>query len=177
MPIEPSDPTIDLTYVYTTSARLIRYLGSRGVEDWSSHDDTGIEDDTVVSDSIYQATAEINLYLLGLYNDSDLYKNSFVVDMATRLAACRLCSNRGNDLPQSLADECEKIIERLEKINAQHLTIPGVPLRADMRPTLSNRVIDRRYAQRSVRVERSTSTTSSTILRQDLVSGGPWYGW
>lgn len=175
MPIEPSDLTTDLAYVYTTEDRIERLLGSLASLEWSDHDDNGVTDPKVMSDSIYQGTAEIELYCRGLYLPEDMVNNTWVVSVCTQLSALRLCHNRGNSPPEGLVAECERLRRLLESVRTGDMTIPGLAMRADMRPAMVNRVIDRRFKRRTVRVDRQTSTDSPTMLRQDRVNDGPWY--
>ena len=175
MPTEPSDLTTDLEYVYTTSTRIDRVLGTSGATQWSDHNDDGFADTSVYEDAIYWATCEIDLYCRGIYSPADMVNNSWVVYACTRLAAWKLCQNRGNSPPEALENEAQRLLQQLESIRMGDMQIPGLSQRADMRPVMVNRVVDRRYTRRTVRVDRATSTDSPTVLRQDRLQDYDYY--
>ena len=135
--------------------------------DHADHDEDGVADTGVLDDCINQATEEIDLYVATRYERSDLADSNLVNRWATLFAAYFLTTRRGNPTPNSWEIEFQRIIELLQDVNDGKKKIPGIPLRADMRPSMSNLTIDRRYRRSTVRVTPTNSTDAPTTLTQD----------
>lgn len=162
-----------LSTVFTSLARIERKVSREAVIRWSDHDRDGYADTDVVNDAINQATSEIKLYAGKWYADSSLAAAPIINSWATTLACYFLASTRANPIPDSLQKEFERIMELLKQVAAGGLVLPGVAMNGDLRPTMSNRKIDRRYRRNTVRVIRSNSTDAPSVLGQDWASDYP----
>lgn len=159
---------------YCTAADLERYFSKVGVDHFADHDDDGIQEPGVVADAIERATDEINLYVLthGRYAIADLVGNRLLNSWCVVLATCDLCQTRGNGVPESVAMECQRIFELLEKVMDGKLNLPEVARQGQGVPTFSNLRLDRRYRDEKVRVIRSTSSKRSSTLERDWAYSG-----
>lgn len=155
---------------YCTEADAQRLFSAAGVTSFADHDANGTSDSGVVDDCINQATEEISYYCQR-YTPASLATSTLINRWATVLTVYFLCQRRGNDVPTSIVSEVERIMTRLEAIDAGH-QIPGLALRADLSPGFSNLRIDRRYPFRKQRVEPNSSEAASE-LRQDKVPFTP----
>lgn len=156
---------------YCSESQVERYLSSQGVIDFADHDEDGTANVEVVNDCINQATEEMDLYLRQRYTQDILGTSKLVERWATVLAARFLCQRRGNPVPASLEGEYERIANPdgglLARIADGSRQLPGLALREDLRPTMSNVDIDRRYQRSTVRVSRQNSSDAPTKLTQD----------
>lgn len=174
-PIEPSDQTTDLAYVYTTSLRISRLLGYFGLQQWTDHDNSGSPDDEVIRDAIWAATAEMDMFLAAIYDRAEMVDCALVVDWCTKLAAYRVCLNRGNEAPSGLVEEIKGIREHLLEIKKGMIQIPGMNPAFTWAPTMSNRVVTRNYARKSVRIDKQTSTIDQMDLNQHTYRSYNYY--
>jgi phage gp36-like protein len=158
---------------YCDEADMRRLFSVYGVTAFADHDQDGEPDAEVVNDCINQATEEVGLYAQQWYTPAQLDTSTLVNRWATTLACYFLCQRRGNGPPQSLADEFARIMARLEQIAAGTLKLPGIAMRDDMRPSMSNLRVDRRYPNSRIRVTPTNSTDAPTRLSQDVVSEVP----
>jgi phage gp36-like protein len=150
-----------------------RLFSSYGVTAFADHDGDGQDDSEVTNDCINQATEEINLYCQQWYEPDDLATSTLVNRWCTVLATFFLCERRGNPVPDSLANEFNRIAAKLEQILAGTLKLPGLAMRDDMRPSMSNLTVDRRYRQSRIRVTEQNSTDAPTRLTQDVTTDVP----
>jgi len=155
-----------LTTVFTSQAAIERKIGVQAVIDLSDHEDAGALNADVLHDAINQATEEISLTAGQRYAIASLAASELIKRWATTLACCFLFTNRGNPVPMSLQSEFERIMAKLERVMTGSLALTGVALIGDLRPTMSNRTIDRRYATRTVRTQRRNSTDAPSKLRR-----------
>lgn len=160
-----------LATTYCTQAELERLLSANGVLDYADHDDDGSAEAGVVDDTINQATVEIDLYAGQRYSAAALAGSTLVSRWCTIMAAYFLSYRRGNPPPDSIADEFERIANPetglLAKVAAGKLQLSGVPLRADLRPTMSNVTVDRRHLRSTIRVTAQNSSDADTAKTQD----------
>lgn len=162
-----------LSTTYTTEAMMERKVGAQALIDWCDHDADGTQDSNVLDDSINDATLEIDLYCRPKYSAASLATNNLIKRWATVLA-CFFCSqNRGNPPPDSLARQAERIYKQLERIRLCTLMLPGVALANDTRPTWSNRRVDRRFRNNSIRVTKTNSSSAPTKLSRHRSSNYP----
>lgn len=152
-----------------------RLFSAYGVEAFSDHNEVGETDTTVVNDCIVQAKEEIDRFALMRYSETGLASSSLINRWATTLATYFLCLRRGNPIIDSLKSEFDRIMEVLEKVatGATGGILPGVPLRGDLRPSMSNLQVDRRYRHSTIRVTRANSTDAPTVLTQDHLNEPP----
>lgn len=168
-----------ITTTYCDVDDLIRKVGRDAVREWSDHDTDGIADgggmadSDVIDDAINQATVEIDGYAQQWYSAAGMAASTLVNRWATVLACYFLSINRGNPPPDALAQEFERIMALLERVLAGTYKLPGVGMRSDMRPSMSNLTVDRRYIKSKLRVEKIISSEGSTTLRQNLSTDIP----
>lgn len=155
-----------LSTTYCTVQELNRFLSVQAVEDFSDHDG-----DAAVHDAINQATEEIDLFCRQRYLQAALSASTIIRRWCVVIAARFLCQRRGNVVPDSIEVEWERISAHLNSVSLGRLQLPGVALRADLRPTMSNVTIDRRYRRSTVRVTPSNSSNAPTSMTQDTTQG------
>lgn len=153
-----------LSTVFTTSTEIGRKIGTQGMTDLADHDGNGIADTDVIDDAVNQATEEISLTAGQRYATANLAASNLIRRWATTLACCFMFTNRGNPVPMSLQAEFDRIMDRLEQLRSGSMTLTGVALIGDLRPCMSNRTVDRRYATRTVRVQKRNSTDAPSKL-------------
>lgn len=165
-----------LSTVYCTEAELQRYLSTNAVTDFADHDDDGTADTGVVDDCINQATEEIDLYLRQRYTQAVLATSELVSRWCVVIAARFLCHRRGNVVPDTIEREWNRLADpdsgMLARIAQGKLPIPGLSLRADIRPTWSNLKVDRRRLTSKIRVTKANSSDAGTALSQDTHDTG-----
>lgn len=159
---------------FCSSSDIDRKLSAAGVAAFADNDGNGSADAGVVQDCIDQATGEISDLASQWYTVAALASNTTVNRWATIMACVFLCETRGNDVPESLLAEFQRITAYptglLWLLSLGKYKLSGVPLRADMRPAMSNVQIDRRYTHSKTRVTRYNSTDSPTVLSQHLAN-------
>jgi phage gp36-like protein len=161
---------------YTSDAELVSLMGQEWLISNADHDGDGAADPDAINRAINAATQEIDLYLGQRYESSVLATHDLVRDWATVRAAMKLHRTAGDPLPQVLIDEWAEILATLKALGAGQMTIPGLSTLGNLRPTMSTRRIDRRYGQRTVRVERDNSTEVPTKLRREFTGDSPGSG-
>jgi phage gp36-like protein len=154
---------------YCEEADVRRLFSAHGVTAFADHDQDGESDAEVVNDCINQACEEINLYAQQRYTPAQLATSTLIARWTTTLACYFLCLRRGNPVPASIEGEFTRILSKLEQIALGSLALPGIALRDDMRPSMSNLTVDRRYPQSRIRVTPNNSTDAPTRLTQDTV--------
>ena len=169
-----------IAQVYTDQDRIERLLSRCGVVSFSDHNREGDPDDGVVDDCINRAAQETELFATQRYAQAGLVNSPLFVEWNTLVAAYFLCYRRGNPVPESLQFEFDRIMDvengLLAKVAKGKLQLPGVPLKADLRPTFSNLKVDRRYRQSKVRVTTNNSSNAPTKLTQDEAWDWWYYG-
>lgn len=156
----------------TTLEEMEQECGEDAIRGWADNNEDGDHDDVrgtadaTVDRAISRATKEI-VRLAQRYSAAAMAADEEIRSWATILACYYLCKSRGNDPLQSLADDVAYIREQLAMIRSGGLTL-DVPLKADLRPTMSNRIVDRRHRYRTVR-KRPDSTGPRSVLREDRV--------
>ena len=150
-----------------TSADMTRLLSSHGVTGFADHDDDGAADSGVLDDCINQATEEIRGFCWMWYSDDALATSTLINRWATVLSCYFLMTRRANPAADSMAAEFERIFSLLQMVAAGSYRIPGLALRGDLRPTMSNVQVDRRWPVSTIRVTRQNSSDPPTTLTQD----------
>jgi phage gp36-like protein len=154
---------------YCTEAEITRFFGADGVLNNADNDGDDAADAEVVNDCINQATMEINLYAQQRYAPADLATDTLINRWATVIATRFLCQRRGNTVPASIESEWERVELKLERIAAGLLQLPGLALRSDMRPSMTNLEIDRRHRNNKIRRTPTNSTDQTTVMDQDNI--------
>lgn len=166
-----------LATTYCSVADVKRLFSSAGVDAYADHDGDSSADTDVVEDCINQATEEIDAYARQRYTQSGLSGSTLINRWCTTLAVYFLCMRRGNTIPDAIATETERILDPdkglLSRLAAGNYHLPGVAMRADMRPSWSNLRIDRRYPRSKTRVTRTNSSDSPTKLTRDFEENYP----
>jgi hypothetical protein len=157
----------------TSHAEMERCFSSHGVTAFADHDRTGFRDDDVVDDCADEGSYEVLNYAGQRYSHTGLFGHVTARQWAT-LIACRLLTiRRGNPAPESFEIEFARIMELLALIPSGKYKLFGLGERADLRPSMSNVVVDRRHRHSTIRVTRPNSTDAPTALSQDHQIEGP----
>ncbi len=162
-----------LATVYTSVAKVQRFMSHAFALMASDHEEDGEPNSDVIEDAINWATEEIDMYATQRYSESGLSGSELVSRWCTLLAAYFLSQTRGNPPPAAWEEMVKRLYDNLTKIASGTLKLPGVSLRADMRPTMSNVVIDRRYRRSKARVSQANSSDPTTELTQDVANDYP----
>ena len=163
-----------LSTVYCTEAEMNLFLSANAVIDFADHDDDGSADTDVVEDAINQATETIDFYLRQRHTQAQLATSNLVNRWCTVLACRFLTQRRANGVPDSIQAEWEQEVKpMLQEVRKGLEGIPGLALREDLRPTMSNLTVDRRYQRSTVRVTKPNSSNPPTKLTQDSVREVP----
>jgi phage gp36-like protein len=154
-------------------------LSALGVEEFTDHENAGSTDTTVLDTCITQASQELEMWCMGRYTAAVLATSEVVTLWTANMAAYFVCRLRGNPVPDSIAAEFQRLTDPingiLPKIKAGKLQIPGLALRGDLRPTISNMHIDRRYTHNRARVDKAASTNAPSELPRQPVEDAYTY--
>lgn len=116
------------------------------------------DDPAVISETLSEASREIDLYLLSVYSADQLAGNDWVRFQTAIVAAFLFCERRGNPPPSSVSAKYERLTDKLNAIHLGQLRVPGLaPRRTDV-PTLSQPRIRLDPHPRTV-IERSRGTS------------------
>ncbi len=161
-----------LSTTYCTQDDMSRKVGANALRNWTDHDKTGAIDTNVIADAINQATQEIDAYAGQRYSQTGLSSSTLINRWATILACYFCAQNRGNEPPNQLAVEFDRLMNPefglLIKVSQGKYQLPRVALRSDMRPTMSNLKVDRRFTQTKIRVEQQGSTDQTTTMPHNV---------
>ena len=156
---------------YCTIPQLIRWASSQGIENWADHQEDGNEDHYVVSDAINRAVSEMNLYLLVRYDAATLAAENIVQHWCVIIASYFLSQTRANSPSEGLKQQFDRLMNPQDGILSQvasgKIQLAELPMRSDLRPTMSNVDVDRRYHRSTIRVTRANSSRVTTNLTQD----------
>lgn len=153
--------------VYCTKADIQRLFSTCGVASYADHHDATDPVD-VVEDCILQASEELEMYLRGKFEPASLAQSGLVTRWCTTMACYFLTLRRGNEPPQSLIDEFNRITGVLEKILSGTATLPGVAQRAGQQMTMSNLRVNRRFATQKIRAIADTSSNTPSAVDRHL---------
>ena len=143
---------------------MVLLFSQQGIDAFGDHDGDGVADDGVTTDCIDQATEMLNLYCQQ-YSVTGLAASKLVNRWCTVLAVFYLCERRGNQPPDSLQAEYERIIATLEAIHQGRIRL-RVAMNVNTSPSFSNMTIDRRWPFSRVRVVPQSSDGIATVLTQ-----------
>lgn len=145
-------------------------MSADGILSYMDHEELcDISDAAVVrryTRAIARAEGEILRTAGQRYSRSGLESNAEIRAFATVLACFYGSKYRANPAPQELVDDVEYIRGVLSDIEQGRVALNGVSLKADLRPTVTNRTVDRRYVWRTIR-KRPDSTGPNSVLRED----------
>ena len=138
-------------------------------------------EETDVTDAIAEATDYINQYCLQLYpattGDNScpgLAESHWTRRRASYLALHFLSERRGN--PGQYIEDFNRITDELQRVSNLQITIPRVPMSADLTPGMSNLVVDPRYESDTIRVDAATlvgPTYADQSLDQSGITNNP----
>lgn len=169
----PAPPLENRPRGYTCPTCMARLFSSDGID---LRTDDGLdtrEQDLMLEDAIMDATDLINQYCLPIYHETELHRSRWVSRRACYLACHFLSQRRGN--PAQYQARHDAILEELGQVQRTNLYIPRLKVRNEITPSMSNLIVDDRYVQDSLRVERSNSF-GTTYSGQDLDHGHGAYG-
>lgn len=164
--------------VYCTSEELRYVLSSYGVA-LRADDRDQQSSTTILTDSIAKGTTDVNFYLFQRYSPAVIQASSWATWCTAHFAAVALCRRRGNPVPESLQQECNRYLEQLKLImsgQAQLVADDGLARpEADNSPGVSNMRIDSRYVAAVRRVpQTSTAATQSPHRKGFPLRGTPY---
>jgi hypothetical protein len=99
------------------------------------------------------------MYCQGRYGDAEIAANWMVNEWATVIAACWLCSRRGNPVPDSLKfllkgdDGKGGAMADLEKVRSGRLPLPGAPTRGPEHPSFIAVTVNPLYRLKQIRIQ------------------------
>ncbi len=141
---------------YTTSALITRLLGQLGLD--LRDDDattTPLADSEMMQDAIDTGTSDVDFYFMD-FAQADVADDEFAVQCATFFAVRRWCLRRLNEVPASLAAECERREKLLELIRTRKAR---TRIARSRRPgAVTNHVVITRNPNNQIRVDPSRST-------------------
>lgn len=152
----------------TTRNEIEQEIGADGMREWTDHDRLGTEVTKHINRAIDRATSEIMRTAGQRYSAAGMSANDEIRAWATILACFFLSKSRAMHPPDSLMEDVDYIREQLKAISKGDQTLPGVSLKSDLSPTITNRIIDRRFTYRTVR-KRPDSTGPPSTRREDDV--------
>lgn len=158
--------------LYAVEDDLARLFSSYGVTSFSDHDQEGVNDTDVVSDCITQASQELEFFCRR-YDSTALAQSSLINRWCTVLSCVFLCQRRGNQVPESLQSEMERIYGMLKAIDENGKPIPGIGQSAASIPRMSNLTVERGHAN-PVRVVPGTGGHVPRTAQQDTSTLGRW---
>lgn len=171
---------------YTNQTLMERRFSQIGITEYADLDNNGVADTGVVDDSIDWGESELDLWLGMRYDVVNLATivqagtvsgGMLVRRWATEFSCMRLCTVRGLDPPGSLVQFYEELTKErtgyLWKLMRGYMQLPGIPVKGDLRPTVSNLTVDRRFRSSKIRVTGANSTDAPTKLSQDNIIDQP----
>lgn len=87
-----------------------------------------LDDLSGAGDYIEEASAEIDMMLLGRYPAARLAANPWVKFCCRSIACEFLCIRRGQDIPASIATDCERYRAQLALIASGAIRLPNTPM-------------------------------------------------
>lgn len=159
-----------------TDAELDRYMSAYGVVSWADHDEDGTSDTLVVDDCKTYGTAFIVSKLVQRYTFAIMQTAPILVEICAVIVLRELTLRRGNPPPASLEMRYQEIVAKdgvLDQIANGRMLLTdenGLPVRMSTAntPAHANLQVDRRFAERRVRVVSGSSNMDSTKLRRDV---------
>ena len=116
---------------YCTLTDVQRVLSVAGVN-------LRLDDDPSVYPAVLdEASRQVDLYLVGDYDAAGLADNAWVRYATATFAAWEFATRRGNPAPTGIQKRFERYEDRLEKIAAGLMHVPGLARRRTDVPTLS----------------------------------------
>lgn len=159
--------------VFCTVAELTRFLSSAGIVSFGDHDQSGTADTDVVEDAINAATAEIASFGNMWYSPASMATSRLIMRWCVIMSAYNLCMTRGNGVPKSIAAEFERITDPdrgfLVKLQKGQLQLPGIAMRAQNSPSMSNISLERWHPIRKIRVQPNSLPNDTSTTRQDKI--------
>lgn len=155
-----------IPYIYPTKAGIESIFGSVAVLLRINDEEDGTPSAGELlnlDDILIEATDIANQYLAERYKVSDLANSLWVFRRCNYIACYLLSIRQGN--PEQYLGKYNEILAEFQLVKDEKMSIPRIPVAYDNTPALSNIVVDRRYAQRQIRTQTSTSTggTDATL--------------
>jgi hypothetical protein len=170
-----------LNYLYTSQAAVEElYLTTTGSPAFTSDNKTNIPRPSLWTSICSYATRKVDLYCWQAGYDPNWLATSWIVrNWATTIATRMLCKRRLNSVPEALEDEYQEAVGDLENIRKGMMKIPGLPIRSNRFPAMSNYIIDDNFTVEKLRKQSITSSGGdSPNTQQDVAIQviNPYYG-
>lgn len=164
-----------MALAYCTDAQLDGYMSAYGVISFADHDQDGTSDANVVDDCKTYGFGYLTSRLVQRYTAAILATVPMIAEVAAIIVLRELCLRRGNAPPASLEMRYQEITQQgglLDQIVMGKLLLVdlnGLPVRManGNTPAHANLLVDRRFAERRVRVVTGSSNMDPTKLRRD----------
>lgn len=138
---------------FTDPDRVLDLVGALGIE---LRQDDVPDADATMDYAVEQGTVDVAFYL-SAYDLTLASQNQWVQVNATWFAVKYLCQRRLNDVPKSVADECERREKLLQLVLERKATAPGLA-KSRRGGVVSNYQVDLRRWNNQVRVDKNRST-------------------
>lgn len=138
-------------------------------------DDLSSDDaDTHITTVISEATDMVMSRLTSRYTEANLTNSKLVRRWATIIALYFLSQRRDNSA--QYVSEYERVMEELDRVLKNEITIPGASTRADLTPSVANFQMDERHVIAKQRVLDTLSTGGTKSDRFSAeVYPSDWY--
>ena len=152
----------------TDEAKITSLLGQLGVD--LRTDDADYAD--AIADAVDAGTAELWGFLGARYAAADLADSTWAQWHATWFAIRHLCQRRINDVPESVAKECDRREKQLALVRDGKAKAPFLP-NARRPVAVSGYHVDLNRVNNQVRVDRNRSTGVQKDYRRRTDPGAP----
>ncbi len=142
---------------YSSQAEVLRIIGNYAGE--LLLEDRGTSTGQVWIDLLQDADDTIKMYILQHYDPENLYTNRWIRRRATMLVANLLSARRGN--APLYTTRVERIYDELNTIRDGRFRIPGATVRSFQGPVVRNYIMQNRFWNQPLRVEKLKSTGDS----------------
>lgn len=159
-----------------SDAQLERYLSVFGVTSFADHDDDGVADTSVVDDCKTFGTSFIVGWLSQRYTYANLVNSQMLPEITAIVVLRELCLRRGNAPPASLELRYQELVREggdLDRIASGKLPLVDsngnrIAQRNGGAPSHANITVDRRFAEKKLRVITGSSNLITTTQPRHL---------
>ncbi len=153
---------------YCTRTDVETRVSALGVSLRIDDDTNGASQTLRVTDCIQDASAWVDFYCGARYDPAALATSDWVKFRTRDLAIMALCSRRLNSIPKVVQTLYDEAIEALKQIQLQQVPIPGLAMRKNSAPVLSQpRPILFPYPYTAIERSRSTGKPAGYTQRND----------
>lgn len=159
-----------------STAQLERYFSAYGIVTYADHDANDVADTDVLEDCKTYATGYIVGALSQRYTYAQLVTSVIMVELSAVITLRELTLRRGNAPPASLEVKYQEIVAEsgtLDRIASGKMPLVDtngerIAQRNGYAPSHANLTVDRRFAEKRVRVVDGSSNMAGSRLRRDV---------